>query len=66
MAGRCQPFNRLMKKYVLFEWDEACSNAFKSIKIYLLNSPVLRAPIYGQPLVLYIATQERSLGVLLA
>ena len=66
LAGRCQPFNRLMKKDVLFEWDEACSNAFKSIKRYLLNPSVLRPPIHGQPLVLYIAAQERSLGVLLA
>ena len=32
LAGRCQPFNRLMKKDVSFIWDEACSNAFKSIK----------------------------------
>ena len=47
LAGHCQPFNRLMKKDVLFEWDEACSNTFKSIKKYLLNPLVLRAPIHG-------------------
>ena len=66
MAGRCQPFSRLMKKDVPFEWDEACSNAFKSIKTYLLNSPVLKAPILGRPLILYISAQEQLLGVLLA
>ncbi|KAL0456161.1 UNVERIFIED_CONTAM: Retrovirus-related Pol polyprotein from transposon.6 [Sesamum latifolium] len=32
LAGRCQPFSRLMKKEVPFEWDEACDKAFKSIK----------------------------------
>ena len=65
LAGRCQPFNRLMKMDVHFEWDEACSNAFAHIKRYLLNPPVLGAPIPGKPLVLYIAAQEKSLGALM-
>nr|XP_023885550.1 uncharacterized protein LOC111997666 [Quercus suber] len=66
LAGRCQPFNRLMKKDVHFEWDEACSNAFARIKRYLLNPPVLGAPIPGKPLALYIVAQEKSLGALMA
>ena len=66
LAGRCQPFSHLMKKNVPFEWDEVCSNAFKSIKTYLLSSPVLKALILGRPLILYISAQEQSLGVLLA
>ena len=65
LAGRCQPFSRLMKKDVHFEWDEACSNAFARIKRYLFNPPVLAAPIPGKPLVLYIAAQEKSLGALM-
>ncbi|KAL6331477.1 hypothetical protein AAG906_011417 [Vitis piasezkii] len=32
LTGRCQPFNQLMKKDVPFFWDEACHNAFESIK----------------------------------
>ncbi|XP_057481975.1 uncharacterized protein LOC130768885 [Actinidia eriantha] len=66
LAGRCQPFSRLMKKGIPFEWDETCNNAFKSIKAYLMKPPVLVAPIPGRPLVLYIVTQERSVGALLA
>ena len=66
LASRCQPFNRLMKKDVHFEWDKACSNAFERIKRYLLNPPVLGAPIPGKPLVLYIVAQEKSLGALMA
>ncbi|KAL0445564.1 UNVERIFIED_CONTAM: Transposon Tf2-11 polyprotein [Sesamum latifolium] len=65
-AGRCQPFSRLMKKDVPFEWDEACDKAFKSIKSYLMKPPVLVAPVYGRPLILYVAPQERSVGILLA
>ncbi|XP_075095392.1 uncharacterized protein LOC142173674 [Nicotiana tabacum] len=66
LAGRCQPFSRLMKKGVPFEWDQACRNAFESIKSYLMKPPIPAAPIPGKPLILYISAQERSIGALLA
>ncbi|KAL0295178.1 UNVERIFIED_CONTAM: hypothetical protein Sangu_2512800 [Sesamum angustifolium] len=66
LAGRCQSFSRLMKKDVPFQWDEACDKAFKSIKSYLMKPPVLVAPVRGRPLILYVAAQERSVGILLA
>ncbi|KAL0549122.1 hypothetical protein IC582_013602 [Cucumis melo] len=66
LAGRCQPFQRLMRKDAVFDWDQSCQNAFDSIKKYLLNPPVLSAPATGKPLILYIAAQETSLGALLA
>ncbi|KAI5347393.1 hypothetical protein L3X38_015272 [Prunus dulcis] len=66
LCGRCQPFTRLMKKDTPFIWDQACQNAFDSIKAYLLKPPVLIAPIKGKPLILYIAALERSLGAMLA
>ena len=55
-----------MKKDVLFVWDEACHNAFESIKKYLSSSPLLGASILGKQLKLCIAAQERSIGALLA
>ncbi|XP_061998896.1 uncharacterized protein LOC133716190 [Rosa rugosa] len=55
-----------MKKDIPFVWDQACQNAFDSIKEYLLKPPVLMAPVKGKPLILYIAALERSLGALLA
>ena len=66
LVGRCQPFNRLMKKDVPFVWDEACHNAFESIKMYLANPPILGAPMIGKPLIFYITAQECSLRALLA
>ncbi|KAM1333412.1 hypothetical protein PS2_009336 [Malus domestica] len=66
LAGRCQPFSRLMKKDVPFVWDEACHKAFESIKKYLSSPPVLGALVPGKPLILYIAAQESSVGALLA
>ncbi|KAA0056392.1 uncharacterized protein E5676_scaffold120G002680 [Cucumis melo var. makuwa] len=51
-----------MRKGENFVWDEACQNAFDSIKKYLLNPSVLGAPVPGEPLILYIVAQERSIG----
>ncbi|XP_015078296.1 uncharacterized protein LOC107022103 [Solanum pennellii] len=59
LAGRCQPFSHLMKKGSPFNWDQTCSDDFKSIKLYLAKPPVLAAPIPGKPLIFYIAGQER-------
>jgi hypothetical protein len=66
LSGCTQPFMRLMRKGVPFHWDEQCQNALDSLKRYLLNPPVLAAPIKGCPLTLYIATQSASVGALLA
>ena len=45
LSGRCQPFARLLKKDIPFIWDQACQNAFESIKQYLTKPPVLMAPV---------------------
>ncbi|KAL0331718.1 UNVERIFIED_CONTAM: hypothetical protein Sangu_1717300 [Sesamum angustifolium] len=66
LAGHCQPFSCLMKKDVPFQWDEACDKAFKNIKSYLMKPPVWVAPVPGSPLILYVAAQECSIGILLA
>ncbi|XP_049350317.1 uncharacterized protein LOC125814913 [Solanum verrucosum] len=55
-----------MKKGTLFEWDQAYSNAFESIKSYLTKPPILAALVPAKPLILYISAQERSVGALLA
>jgi len=64
LAGCCHPFSHVMQKGAPFEWDESCRAAFKKIKKYLSNLPVLGAIIPVKPLILYIATQEKSLGAL--
>ncbi|KAL0283521.1 UNVERIFIED_CONTAM: hypothetical protein Sangu_2884300 [Sesamum angustifolium] len=66
LAGRYQPFSRLMKKDVPFQWDEACDKAFKSIKSYLMKHLVLVVPVPIHPLILDVAAQERCVGILLA
>ncbi|KAI0516060.1 hypothetical protein KFK09_008732 [Dendrobium nobile] len=66
LSGRCQPFSKLMKKDVRFKWDAECQEVFDSIKKYLLNPPILAAPIPGKPLILYTTALKESLGALLA
>ncbi|KAL0440414.1 UNVERIFIED_CONTAM: Transposon Tf2-12 polyprotein [Sesamum latifolium] len=51
IASRCQPFRRLMKKDVPFEWDEAFDKVFKSIKSYLMKPLVLVPPVPLGPLI---------------
>ncbi|XP_070041260.1 uncharacterized mitochondrial protein AtMg00860-like [Nicotiana tomentosiformis] len=58
LAGRCQPLSYLTKKGIPFKWDQACSNAFESIKTYLMKPPVLAVPILEKPLILYISAQK--------
>ncbi|KAL0439876.1 UNVERIFIED_CONTAM: putative protein K02A2.6 [Sesamum latifolium] len=49
-----------------FRTPKAYDKAFKSIQSYLTKPPVLVAPVHGRPLILYVAAQERSVGILLA
>lgn len=66
LSGRSRPFSPLLKKDAKFIWDEKCQKAFEDLKRYLMNPPVLAAPIPGKPLILYTAALEESLGALLA
>jgi RNase H-like domain found in reverse transcriptase/Reverse transcriptase (RNA-dependent DNA polymerase) len=66
LSGKIQPFTRLTKKDIAFKCDGECQQAFEEIKAYLLNPPVLAAPIPGKELILYTTALDGSLGALLA
>ena len=66
LLGRCQPFTRLMKKGVSFDWDEACQKTFEDIKEYLTKPPVLVAPVSVKLFLLHVRAMDHSLGTLLA
>nr|UYK51750.1 hypothetical protein [Paphiopedilum micranthum] len=66
LSGRCKPFSALMKKDAKFRWNSDCQEAFEDIKRYLMQPPVLAAPIPGRPLILYTAALDDSVGALLA
>lgn len=59
-------FTRLMKEEISFILDEACRHAFDGIKNYLVNSPILMAPVLGRPFLIYVRAMDHALGALLA
>ena len=65
-ADRCKPFYELLKGGREFSWDEKCQKAFDELKAYLMSPLVLSAPVLGKPLLLYVAVNESSIGVVLA
>jgi len=64
LTGYCHPLSDLMNKGTPFECDDSCQRAFDSIKKYLSSPLILGAHVFGKPLIVYIATQEHSLGAL--
>jgi len=54
LSGRCQPFTKLMKKGVTFIWDDAYQQAFKKIKQYLTQLPVLTVSVSEKPFLIYV------------
>ena len=46
-ADRCRPFYQLLKKWKGFQWNEECDTAFRDLKDYLMQAPMLTAPPAG-------------------
>ena len=67
-AGKTKVFSSLLKLKdgEDFEWTKEHDDAFKAIKEYLINPPVLVPPKKGEPVKLYLAANHDSIGVLLA
>lgn len=64
-SQRCEPFYKLLKGGAIFKWDHECQKAFDDLKHYLLNAPVLKPPVKGQPLILYASATESAIGIVL-
>jgi len=61
----CDPIFRLLKKKNPGIWNEECEEAFKKIKQYLLNPPLLVPPVPERPLILYLTVTETAMGCVL-
>ena len=56
---------KLLKKYVTFEWDSEGKEAFRSIKDCIARSPVLTSPDYSKDLYIFsFASEDTIVGVL--
>jgi hypothetical protein len=67
LAGKVESFTPLvrLKHESDFRWGAKQREAFTATKKYLLTPPVLKASKAGVPFRLYIAAQERVIGVVL-
>jgi len=61
----CEPIFKLLRKNQVVEWNEDCQIAFDKIKQYLREPPILRPPVPGRPLILYLTVLDRSMGCVL-
>ncbi|KAJ3684474.1 hypothetical protein LUZ61_013638 [Rhynchospora tenuis] len=58
-AMLCKPFFDVIKnKTQEFVWGPECQEAFEKIKEYLSTLPIISRPIKGEPLFLYISTND--------
>jgi hypothetical protein len=59
------PFFKLMKRTGKFEWTPEADKAFTELKRYLTSPPIMVAPTFREPLLLYIVATLRTASVVL-
>jgi len=65
LTSTCEPIFKLLRKNQTKEWNEDCQVAFEKIKQYLQEPPILRPPVPGRPLILYLTVLDGSMGCVL-
>ena len=65
LADRCRPFYQLLKKWKGFQWDEECDKAFRDLKEYLTQAPMLTAPNSKEDLFMYLSVSDHAVSVVL-
>jgi len=64
-ADRCRPFYQLLKKWKRFQWDEECDKAFRDLKEYLTQAPMLTAPDSEEDLFMYLSVSDHTISAVL-
>jgi hypothetical protein len=59
------PFFKLMKHTGKFEWTPEADKSFAELKRYLMSPPIMVAPTFREPLLLYIVATPRTASVVL-
>jgi hypothetical protein len=62
---KAMPFFKLMKHTRKFEWTLEADKAFAKLKRYLMSPPIMVAPTFREPLLLYIAATLRIASAVL-
>jgi hypothetical protein len=55
----------LLKKEFPFHWDEDVQRSFEALKCALMSTPLLRPPNYNKYSLLYLATAESTINMIL-
>ena len=66
LASLTSPFSHLLKKNVPFVWSQECQKVFETLKQIMSKLPTVCAPVMGNPLKLYLASNNQAIGVLIA
>jgi hypothetical protein len=59
------PFIKLIKRTRKFKWTPEADKAFAELKRYLKSPPIMVAPMFREPLLLYIAMTPRTASAIL-
>jgi hypothetical protein len=62
-SDKCLAFFKVLKK--AFSWTEECERAFRELKTYLANLPLLSHPVEGEILYLYLAVSQTAVSSVL-
>jgi ribonuclease HI len=62
-TDKCLPFFKILKK--AFVWGEECEEAFRQLKSYLVNPPLLSRTAEGEPLYVYLAVSDSAVSSVL-
>ena len=64
-TDHCRPFYQLLKKWKGFQWNEERDRAFRDLKDYLMQAPMLMAPDSGEDLFMYLSISDHAVSVVL-
>src|SRR3954470_12065273 len=64
LGEKAIPLYRLLRKSETFVWDDEADQALKSLKKQLSQAPILAFPKPKEPMLLYIATNNRAVSVM--
>lgn len=63
-ATVCEPLYNLLKKDVIYEFDETCMSSFRNLKSQLTSDAVLTSPDFSKPFKLYTDASGVALGAM--
>ncbi|CAM8972680.1 unnamed protein product [Rhodiola kirilowii] len=64
-SRKALPLSNLLQKDVPFEFTDACREAFDELKQALPNTPIIRAPDWGQPFEIMCDASDYAVGAVL-